>query len=60
MSEIGKGHGGNQQRAGDAELARFLDLANLGRVVVTPGAARVLKEIETEVIALLAEHAAAD
>lgn len=60
MSEIRKGYGGNQQRAGDAELARFLDLANLGRVVVTPGAARVLEEIETEVIALLDKHAAAD
>jgi len=60
MSAVGKGYGGDQQRASDAELASFLYLANLGRVVVTPGAARVLEGTETEVIALLAKHAAAD
>lgn len=60
MSEIGQAYGGDQQRAADTGLVRFLDLANLGRVVVTPGAARVLEETETEVIALLARHAASD
>lgn len=61
MNEIDDGHGDEDQQAAlEEQWARFLQTANLGRVVVTPAAAKVLEETETEAMVLLWRHATGD
>lgn len=61
MNEIDDGHGDeDQQVAAEEKWARFLQTANLGRVVVTAAAAKVLEETETEPMVLLWRHATGD
>ncbi len=61
MKEIDDGHGEQEHQATlEEKWARFLQTANLGRVFVTSGAARVLEETETEAMVLLWRHATGD
>lgn len=61
MSEIDDGHSDDDQQPPlEEKWARFLQTANLGRVVVTPAAAKVLDETETEAMVLLWRHATGD
>jgi hypothetical protein len=61
VKEIDDDHGDEDQQAAlEEKWARFLKAANLGRVVVTPAAAKVLEETETEAMALLWRHATGD
>lgn len=61
MNEIDEGHGDNKQQSPHEEQwARLLQTANLGRLVMTAAAAKVLEETETEPMVLLWRHATGD